>query len=1639
MKRRTNILCPESGLHTTSFGRILKLFLILAVMVAGTEKAMAVGNLLNIEDLVSGADKKITNVAAPWYCSNVTLFWKGGLRGNNDENIVTVDGKQYIKLSKDPNKHIKIQFDKGKVKPGDILSFDVARTTSSNNCDLGLFTVKQAGDSYTLIDPTSAVISYANSSDASKSYTLNYTIKSTDINTVDANTENIVITGFWYSSTAIHGMKIIQTPVVTFSANDAGMGTVTATVNGNAITSGSKVPAGTQVTFTATPSGTNLHWGWDGTDGRKYDGNKTVTINDDYNIVAQFNAGIHVRAYTNNGEFGDVIIKKDGKESKDFHVTPWPGEFVYVAKPAQGNRFVGWYDNVEFTGEPVSTDLSYTKSGISNQDVTLWGKFEFSSNTDLNFTEKGVKNVEWENGTLYPTAPNNNWISIKKIPADQLANYTGIQLTYIGDDSRIFLMYDGKDEKQTTTKLDAAEDPTTSYYSWSMLGLPKDYNGWVEVRFSGKQDWGLDYTGVQTTYSNVKLVNLPDQQNATIDDGYVKFNLDSRTALWKSPEFKRGAHRSTVEWVVKEVQHESATEKFFCLKTSDNKNNFVNALDFTGGYKANDYTGVRLDYKGDHVRVFVRSGDKTFQYTTEAAAEKTSLHIGWEDFANLADDGAKMTDDEIKAISAIDLSGCSAHVEEESTDIYNVWLDKMYHYTIVTGAGKGEKWNSETGVLTYSINVDGKDVDGKSANVLFQKCDGSSRHQECDGLKLQREQPDNYNNELLVTVPDGYRVSKVKFGLGEESYYNVSFNYGKSMPSGTGNVIGYIKGTGDAENGVRLVIRGAKDQTGEKQCTELHITYVTFELETVKGGDVYDTDFTGYFNYNNRLYAQWNFDLCDKLRFNEAKVKANSTLWNYESNSDGTVVYKNAKKLGTDGDDANKDSYTELTYDGADVIPVTAGLKFKAPAGAVQIRIEKDKDSKTGTKAYLVLNSGVKMYIPYVENSYRNDLGDDWQPNADKVGTNEADDPEHFENCMHHVRRDILYMSLKEGSIWSSIKNECIDNASSTLFSAGGEERVNDCHFFKMNYNGNHGVPCIMQIDKQTFIKRMGVNRNLTYSFYTEYIGDLDLDKPVPHTRILGSPSGWKVANVESTAVTYTDAIALTYGGWKTTENKNTYKSFDGTDVTDEWSELGVYNGDEKFVTYSQLAGETVTKDSRVPVATDGFPVLSHMPTPAASETLMPQGSTGKYHLESQGKFSPTDTENYTPWTLPCRGGYVKFEPAIPGVLNVDILQKGNNYTKSVGNVYFIVDEFGRNVSGVFHKTASNNQIDKCPSGGYFLQGHSDNVKYSFNVYPGKTYYIFSNDYGMGFAGYYFEPYMYRTSATDEMAREEIRMNTLTLSESTDYAYDSSLNEKHSVLVSPGKNGVVEYAVKYDNTAVEVTMDLKFTANTWGSICLPFSMNQNSMEQVFGKGTKVILLRDIQARNGEEKTTANFVMHENQDILAGYPYFIRPTKDVNGFTTNAYLYPQAGQPSIVKIASEGIDFTDAEKDFGGLEGYTFTGNFAKEILPKYSYVMSKTGKMTRLTKDTAAKPYRAFLKANPDAPDLQELSLVFFGDMPEDEEVTAVDDVVFEHKGRSASKDVYNMGGQLVRKNADSLLGLPKGTYIAGGRKYVVR
>lgn len=296
----------------------------------------------------------------------------------------------------------------------------------------------------------------------------------------------------------------------------------------------------------------------------------------------------------------------------------------------------------------------------------------------------------------------------------------------------------------------------------------------------------------------------------------------------------------------------------------------------------------------------------------------------------------------------------------------------------------------------------------------------------------------------------------------------------------------------------------------------------------------------------------------------------------------------------------------------------------------------------------------------------------------------------------------------------------------------------------------------------------------------------------------------------------------------------------------------------------------------------------------------------------------------------------------------------------------------------------------------------------------------------------------------------------------------------------------------------EYPVDVK--GGEWWTLCLPFNMTKAMVDETFGEGTQVCLF-DRVVRQVNETTrknrivlyfTQNVYKHKTEPkkadgtwnfqetapapaddeivIYAHESYMIHPTKTGKDVVFAVKNYqPAVGSPTPTVVMGKN-EYPGASSTPDNVP-YRYVGNYLESVdaqtasqsvdaqalqevkIPKYSYVYASSGKETKfwfLTSDNMAwKPNKCVVQTNTrgdgerdheeffdyNATGAKQAS--FFGedfiDTP-----TSIEDEMVIIAGEGSDAPVYSLDGTLVNTTGD-LTGLPKGVYIKGGKKYVVK
>lgn len=291
-------------------------------------------------------------------------------------------------------------------------------------------------------------------------------------------------------------------------------------------------------------------------------------------------------------------------------------------------------------------------------------------------------------------------------------------------------------------------------------------------------------------------------------------------------------------------------------------------------------------------------------------------------------------------------------------------------------------------------------------------------------------------------------------------------------------------------------------------------------------------------------------------------------------------------------------------------------------------------------------------------------------------------------------------------------------------------------------------------------------------------------------------------------------------------------------------------------------------------------------------------------------------------------------------------------------------------------------------------------VTYTFHVQAGKTYYLYNFGSKIGFYGFSFE-------------------------------------EDNDIIVDP-----VDYKQAETKTiektaaghSATVSIDRVFKGGQWNAAVLPFSLNKQQVDEIFGQtygngnwdenATQILYFDRV------EGNTIYFMRHAYNTIVAGKPFLIRPTKageiliNTNDLENYKYVTIENDEPA----------------DWCNDGSYVWKSSYNPMTISMNDYYISaKDGKLyQRENKDLAAKGFRGFLHVNGPK---KTLRVAMGSKENDDNSTTVIEGIEMDSEGNIITTlengKVYNVNGQVVADDSKSFSSLPSGVYIINGKKYI--
>ena len=292
-------------------------------------------------------------------------------------------------------------------------------------------------------------------------------------------------------------------------------------------------------------------------------------------------------------------------------------------------------------------------------------------------------------------------------------------------------------------------------------------------------------------------------------------------------------------------------------------------------------------------------------------------------------------------------------------------------------------------------------------------------------------------------------------------------------------------------------------------------------------------------------------------------------------------------------------------------------------------------------------------------------------------------------------------------------------------------------------------------------------------------------------------------------------------------------------------------------------------------------------------------------------------------------------------------------------------------------------------------------VTYTFNVKAGKTYYLYNFGSKIGFYGFSFDetkPTVYEVSYADDQS------NTITATAAGHVA--------------------------------KVTVNRSMKKDVWTTCVLPFSLNRQQVDAIFGpaysaaypQGTQILYFDRV------EGNKVFFVRHAYNTIVAGKPFLIKPTKDVTSINT-------AEVPDYPYVT---IENTKPEY-WCSANGYAWASSYSNDMTVQEGdgFISNQDGTFKNFVGASGTlKGFRGYLKRINNSAGAKPIMLQVVNSSNVDGDnggTTGIENLIITADGElmPANNRVYNINGQLVSEDASNFQSLPSGIYIINGKKYI--
>lgn len=573
--------------------------------------------------------------------------------------------------------------------------------------------------------------------------------------------------------------------------------------------------------------------------------------------------------------------------------------------------------------------------------------------------------------------------------------------------------------------------------------------------------------------------------------------------------------------------------------------------------------------------------------------------------------------------------------------------------------------------------------------------------------------------------------------------------------------------------------------------------------------------------------------------------------------------------------------------------------------------------------------------------------------------------------------------------------------------------------------------------------------------------------------------------------------LSVTLGGWifpnSVNINKETYGTTTETLGTGDWG----------------AASDKIGKTSTPKFKPEGFPGIvdygsNKNPRNEYGNNSQPQ-STSVYDatiIESD-KVTLIDPM----FAVPCSGSYLTFEPKTNGTISATIMQNGVFDVASGDPVYrpqrrvFVLDETGTLIQSTPKMEVTSGKFEKKPDDAKIDTKDFTKYGWDLNVQSGETYTKLDGtsksgkpctaklvEAHFGISDFKSDDENFANGVYECLVDNNIVHNAAVEQGATfpgakgwsvmvpapvTYTFDVKAGKTYYLYNFGSKIGLFGFSFKEANSVVvdEVTLsqenaqpvktqighvakvnisDRAVKNNIWNAMVLPFSLNKQQVDAIFGHtydkdhadGTQIVYFEDVDM----EKSVIHFTRHAYNTIVAGKPFLIKPHRtDIGENETFTVNTADAAAFPYVTIEEEG---TPALWGRNNGSGFMWRSSYSTVVggIKQGDYYLNTSGDVSRRASASAVniKGFRGWLQAQSKTASAKILTVGFDSFLDDDDDNIATDlNLIMDNDGNIVELPkngiIYNMSGVVVSTDPSKLYNLPTGLYILNGKKYYVK